>query len=250
MRMATPRTTTLHLNMSRKPFNDLKVRQAVAYAIDKEALVVATLEGVGSPAVGPMAESEPWNNTELAGYPYDPEKAKALLAEAGYKEGELTVGLWTYPARANLPLSAVAIQDMLAKVGINTDIRIAQYDPMVPEVLAGNYDMFIVSRNHSVDTYDPGGFFSSDYTCKGSYNMDLFCDKNFDDLLAQSSAMTDPNARYDIYRQLQKILVDDQCVGVFLNHPDVIDGVRSNVLNFQMHPTERYVLTPQLDIAQ
>jgi peptide/nickel transport system substrate-binding protein len=250
LRMQTPRTTTLHLNMSAKPFSDLKLRQAVAYALDKEAIVVATLEGVGAPAVGPISPSEPWVNPDLAGYPYDPEKAKALLAEAGYKEGELTVGLWTYPARANLPLTAVAIQDMLAKVGINAEIKIAQYDPMAPDVLAGNYDMFIISRNHSLDTYDPQGFFSSDYTCKGSFNMDQFCDPNFDSLLAQATGMTDLNARYDIYRQLQKILVDDQCVGVFLNYTEIVDGIRSNVLNFQVHPAERYVLTAELDIAQ
>jgi peptide/nickel transport system substrate-binding protein len=250
LRMQTPRTTTLHLNLSRKPFSDLKLRQAVAYALDKEAIVVATLEGVGAPAVGPISPAEKWVNSELVGYPYDPEKAKALLAEAGYKPGELTVGLWTYPARANLPLSAVAIQDMLGKVGINAEIKIAQYDPMAPDVLAGKFDMFIISRNHSLDTYDPQGFFASDYTCKGSFNMDLFCDKNFDDLLAQATTMTDLDARYNIYRQLQKILVDDQCVGVFLNYTEIVDGIRSNVLNFQVHPAERYVLTAELDIAQ
>lgn len=250
LRLQTPRTTTLHLNMSRKPFSDLKLRQAVAYALDKESIVVATLEGAGAPAVGPISPAEKWVNSDLAGYPYDPEKAKALLAEAGYKKGELTVGLWTYPARANLPLSAVAIQDMLGKVGINVEIRIAQYDPMVPDVMAGKYDMFIISRNHVLDTYDPQGFFSSDYSCKGSFNMDLFCDKQFDTLLAQASTLTDLTARYDIYRQLQKILVDDQCVGVFLNYTELVDGVRSNVLNFKLHPTERYVLTADLDIAQ
>ena len=116
------------------------------------------------------------------------------------KPGELTVRLWTYPARANLPLTAVAIQDMLGKVGINAEIKIAQYDPMVPDVLAGNYDMFIISRNHALDTYDPQGFFASDYSCKGSFNLDLFCDKNFDDLLAQATTMTDLDARYDIYK--------------------------------------------------
>jgi peptide/nickel transport system substrate-binding protein len=250
LRMQTPRTTTLHMNLKGKPFSDLKVRQAVNYALDKEAIVAATLEGVGSPAVGPISPAEKWVNKDLVGYPYDPEKAKALLAEAGIKEGELTVGLWTYPARANLPLSAVAIQEMLSKVGINTEIRIAQYDPMAPDVLAGKYDMFIISRNHSLDTYDPQGFFSSDYTCKGSFNMDQFCDKTFDDLLAQASTMTDLEARYEIYRQLQKILVDDQAVGVFLNYTEIVDGVRSNVLNFVVHPTERFVLTPELDIAQ
>lgn len=250
LELQTPRDTTLYMNMSAKPFSDLKLRQAVAYALDKAAIVDATLEGVGAPAVGPISPIEKWVNSDLAGYPYDPEKAKALLAEAGYEPGKLTVRLWTYPARANLPLSAVAIQDMLSKVGINAEIKIAQYDPMLPDVTAGKYDMFIVSRNHALDTYDPQGFFSSDYSCKGSYNLSLFCDKNFDELLAKASTMTDLTARYDIYKQLQKILVDDQCVDVWLNYTEIVDGIRNNVLNFQLHPQERFVLTPELDIAQ
>ncbi len=249
LRMPTTRTTTLYLNMSRPPFDDLRVRQAVAYAIDKEAIVNATLEGAGTPAVGPISLSEVWVNNDLQGYPYNLDMARQLLAEAGYAEGQLTVGLWTYPARANLPLTALAIQDMLSKVGINVEIRIGQYDAMAPDVLAGNYDMFIISRNHVLDNYDPEGFFSSDYSCTGSFNMSHFCDEEFDTLLAQARKTADVEARYDIYRQLQSILVDKQCVGVFLNYTQIIDGVRSNVLNFQLHPLERYVLTAELDIA-
>lgn len=249
LRLQTPRTTTLHLNMSRPPFDDVRVRQAVAYALDKQAIVDATLEGVGAPAVGPISPSEVWVNADLKGYPYDPEKARELLSEAGYAEGELTVGLWTYPTRANLPLTALAIQEMLADIGVNVEIRLAQYDPMAPDVLAGNYDMFIISRNHVLDNYDPEGFFSSDYSCDGSFNMELFCDETFDSLLAEARGMTDVEARYDIYRQLQTILVDEQCVGVFLNYTEIVDGVRSNVLNFKVHPLERFVMTADLDVA-
>ena len=249
-RLQTPRTTTLHLNMSRPPFDNLKVRQAVAYALDKQALVDATLEGVGAPGVGPIAPSEPWVNADLKGYPFDQAKAKALLAEAGYEAGKLTVGLWTYSTRANLPLTAIAIQDMLSQVGIVAEVRLAQYDPMAADVLAGKYDMFIISRNHVLDSFDPEAFFASDYTCEGSFNMDHFCDKTFDEQLVKAQGLTDLKARYDIYRQLQKTLVDDQCVGVFLNYTEIVDGVRSNVLNFKLHPLERFVLTADLDISQ
>jgi peptide/nickel transport system substrate-binding protein len=250
IRSPAPRDTTLYMNNSRKPFNDLKVRQAVAYALDKAAIVDATLEGAGTPGVGPFSPVEVWVNKELTGYPYDPEKAKALLAEAGYKEGELNLSVWTYPDRANLPTTAVAIQDMLYKIGINVDIRVAQYDPMMPDIMAGNYDMFIMSRGHSLDTYDPEGWFSEDYSCKGGFNVSLFCDENFDQLLEQTKQMTDPIERYNIYHQLQSILVDQQCVSVFLNYTEILDGMQNNVLNFKIHPTEQYVLTAELDIEQ
>jgi len=249
LRTPTPRTTTLDLNMSRPPFDDLRVRQAVAYALDKQAITDATLEGAGSPAVGPISPSEVWVNSDLQGYPYNPDKARQLLSEAGYEEGDLTVGLWTYPARAHLPLTALAIQNMLGDVGVNVEIRIGQYAPMESEVLSGNYDMFIVSRNHVLDNYDPEGFFSSDYSCDGGYNRERFCDETFDSLLAQARGMTDVNARYDIYRQLQSILVDEQAVGVFLNYTDAVNGIRNNVLNFQNHPLNQLTLTAELDIA-
>jgi peptide/nickel transport system substrate-binding protein len=250
LRMQTPRTTTLDLNMSRPPFDNLQLRQAVAHALDKQAIIDATLEGVGAPAVGPISPSEIWINTDLEGYPFDPDKARALLAEAGYAEGELTVSLWTYPARTNLPLTALAIQDMLGDIGINVEIRLAQYDAMEPDLLSGNYDMFIISRNHVLDSYDVEGFLNSDYSCAGGYNRAQFCDETFDSILAEARGMTDVEARYDNYRELQKILVDDQCVSVFLNYTEILDGVRSNVLNFKLHPLERYVLTADLDVAQ
>jgi peptide/nickel transport system substrate-binding protein len=248
LKLQTPRTTTLHLNMSRPPFDNLKVRQAVAHAIDKPAIIDATLEGVAAPAIGVISPSEVWVNSDLKAYEYNPDKAKQLLAEAGYKEGELTVNLWTYPARANLPLTALAIQDMLSKVGVKVEIRVAQYDVLEPDVLSGNYDMFIISRNHVLDNYDIEGFLTSDYSCEGSYNMVQFCDEKFESLLTEASRSTDMEARYEIYRQLQAI-IHEQAAGVFLNYTEIVNGVRSNVLNYKVHPLERFVLTAELDVA-
>ena len=250
LKTQTPRVTTLDMNMSRPPFDDVKMRQAVAYALDKQAIVDASLEGIAQPAVGPMSSSEGWVNSDLKGYPYDPEKAEELIAEAGYEEGELTVGLWTYPTRAHLPLTALAIQDMLGDIGINVEIRLAQYGAMEADVLGGNYDMFIVSRNHALDNYDVEGFFSADYSCDGGYNRAQFCDETLDSLLAEARGLIDTAVRYENYRQIQTILVDEQCVSVFLNHTIVINGVRSNVLNFKTHPLERFVLTFELDVTE
>lgn len=246
-RIQQPRTTTLHFNMKKAPLDDLRVRQAISYAIDKEGIVFATLEGIGTPAVGAFGPNEAWTNQDLKGYPYDPEKAKALLAEAGYEAGELTLRIFAYPSRANLPPTAVAIQDMLADVGINVEVRIAQYEPLEADVLAGNFDMMLVSRSHLFDSYDPEAWFASDYSCSGSYNMDFYCNEEFDALLAQARATSDINARFAIYEQLQQIL-DENAVGVFLNHTDATFGTTSRVLNWQPHPAERFVLTAELDV--
>jgi peptide/nickel transport system substrate-binding protein len=248
-RMQQPRTTTLYFNMVKPPFDNLLVRQAITHAIDKEGIVFATLEGVGTPAVGGFAPFEAWTNHDLTSYPYDPEKARQLLAEAGIEEGELTISVWAYPSRANLPPTAVAIQDMLGKVGINVEVRVAQYDPLEADVWQGRHDMMLLSRGHVFDSYDPEAWFASDYSCTGSYNMSFFCDEEFDALLALARETSDLDTRYDIYRQLQQML-DDEAVGVFLNYTDATFGIRNTVLNFKAHPSERFILTPELDVAQ
>jgi len=241
------RTTTMHLNLSREPFSDVRVRQAVNYALDRQLIVDALLEGVGTPSIGVISPMEGWVNSDLAGFPYDPDQAIALLADAGYADG-LTVSLWTYATRAILPPIAIAIQDMLADVGINVEVRVAQYDAMEPDVLSGNYDMFLMSRNHVLDTYDPEGFFTSDYACEGSFNMDLFCNEEFDTLLIEARTTADSTARFEIYRQLQTIL-EENAVGVFVHYNQRVVAYINNLLNFQNHPLGRFYINENIDVA-
>ena len=164
-RAQQPRTVTLNVNNRNGLFSDLNVRKAAQHAVDKDSIVASVLEGVGDPAVGPFAPSEAWVNPDLVPYEYDPERSKALLAEAGYAEGEAQVALWTYPSRAEFPAMAVAIHEMLNDGGFSTEIRLAPWGALVDDVFAGNYDMFLVSRGHLLDAYDPEGFLSADYTC-------------------------------------------------------------------------------------
>jgi peptide/nickel transport system substrate-binding protein len=250
IKILQPRTVTLYLNNSRPPFDDVRVRQAVQYAIDKQAIVAAILEGIGAPAIGPFPSQESaWFNTDLQGYAFDPEKAKVLLAEAGYDPGELTVNLWAYPTRAELPPMAVAVQKMLADVGVVSEVRIADFNTLNPDVLAGNYDLFFVSRGHLLDTYDPEGFLSADYSCEGSNNWSNYCNPALDALLAQVRGMDDAEVRYDIYRQIQTMLVDEEAVSVFINHTEQIFAHNQRALNLKIHLLEHYLLTPELDAS-
>lgn len=248
VRLPETRTTTLHLNMSRAPFSDVRVRQAVSYALDRQLIVDTVLEGIAAPALGPISPAEGWFNTDLKGYGYDPEKAKALLAEAGIEPGKLTVSLWTYASRAILPPIAVVIQGMLADVGINVEIRVAQYEALEADVLSGNYDMFLTSRNHVLDTYDPEGFFTSDYSCGGSFNMDQYCDEAFDALLVEARNTPDPTARFDIYRQLQQMIEDD-AVGVYIHYNVRVNAYTKDLVNVWEHPLGRFYINPTTDIA-
>ncbi len=242
------RTVSLHFNMQKTALQDIRVRQAIAYAIDKQAIVEAIMEGYAVTGKGVISDSEAWQNKDVTGLPYDPEKAKALLAEAGYEAGGLSLQIATYTSRTYLPSTAVALQDMLTKVGINAEVRVAVYESLLKDMQAGNYDLLIMARAHNLDTYDPEGFFGSDYTCAGTFNWDYYCNPEFDTLLAQAKATADTQVRYDIYRQLQSI-IDKGVVGVHLFYTVQVGGYWDTLLNFKVHPLGRGTLNAGLDVA-
>ena len=249
-RAQQPRTVTLNVNNRNGLFSDLNVRKAAQHAIDKDAIVASVLEGVGDPAVGPFAPSEAWVNPDLAPYEYDPERSKALLAEAGHAEGEAQVALWTYPSRAEFPAMAVALHEMLNDGGFSTEIRLAPWGALVDDVFAGNYDLFLVSRGHLLDAYDPEGFLSADYTCDtvDVSNYTNYCNPKVDELLARARTLSDLEERNEIYREIQQILHDDAST-IFISYTEQIFAHGNHVLNWQPHMLEYYTVTTELDIA-
>lgn len=246
-----PRTGTMYLNNASGILADVAMRRAVLAAIDKAPLVTAVLEDVGQPAVGPFAPNEGWVNRELNSDSYQPEHARAILAEAGYDDdNKPSIRIWTYPARADLPTTAIVIQDMLNNVGFNAEVRIANYGVLEADVLEGDFDIFIVSRGHLLDTYDPEGFLSADFSCGGGYNLNHYCNETVDNLLAEARAEADSDKRFDIYRHIQRIVVEEEVASIFLYHTVQNFGHREGIVNYKPHLLEYYLLTPELDIAR
>ena len=245
-----PRTVSLYVNNRNGPFSDVNVRKAAQHAIDRRAIVDSVLEGVGQPAIGPFAPSEAWVNSGLAAYEFDPETAKEFLAKAGYEEGEVKVSLWTYPSRAEFPAMSVAIHEMLNDAGFSAEIRLAPWGALVDDVFAGDFDMFLVSRGHLIDAYDPEGFFTADYSCSSMdvSNYANYCNPMVDELLEQARPLSDTEARYDIFRQIQQILHDD-AAHPFINYTEQIYAYGNHVKNWQSHMLEYYMLTTELDVS-
>ena len=240
-----PRTTALYLNNAKAPFNKKEVRQAIQSAIDVQSIADNVYEKAAKPAVGPFLPDEPWGDEQAKPVAYDPDKATQLLAQAGVNPGSLQVDLWAYQERPELKDVATAIQAMLKKVGITAKIRNAEYAALEPDLLAGKFDMMLLSRNHLSAVADPAGFLQADYTCKGGYNLSHFCDPTIDKQVAQASKLADPNARYDLYRQVADKLQAD-AVDVFLVHEQQHDALRASVQNYRLNPVGYYYLTPDL----
>lgn len=196
-------------NMRRAPFKDnLKLRQAMNYAIDRERLNKLVMENLFFPATGVMPPSMPGFNKNLKGYTYNPEKAKQLLAEAGYKDG-LEVTMQVNQSSRNKSV-AEAAQAQLAELGIKMKIQIVDWGVHLDMLDRGECDMY--RMGWVVDYLDPDNFLyvnlsSHNPGSKGNYSF--YSNPEVDKLLDEARVITDQKKRLEMYQKAEEIIVDD-----------------------------------------
>ena len=196
--------TILAMNNKKKPLDDLRVRQAIAYAIDRKAIIDGAMNGLGTPIGSHLTPNDP-GYVDLTGqYPHDPEKSKALLKAAGVKLPlELTLTL-PPPDYARKGGEIVAAE--LAEVGIQAKIENVEWAQWISNVFTGkNYDLTIISHVEPLDIgiyARPGYYFN--------YN-----DPEFDAIIARLSTAPDIDAYKKALVEAQHKLADD-CVNAFL----------------------------------
>ncbi|SDF46142.1 ABC transporter substrate-binding protein [Pseudonocardia oroxyli] len=239
--VAAPRTVSLMLNESRAPFDDIRVRQAVAKAIDRTALAEQALAGSALPASELFGPAVAWGSQDPPPAP-DVQGAKDLLAAAG--NPQISVTLATYPNRPELPTLATAVQGMLREIGVDARIQIGEYGPQEPGLLAGDYDMFLLSRNYLTDVPDAGSTLVSDYSCAGSYNINRYCSPEFDALLAPLGTTSDPAERQRIFTAAAAKL-DADAVGLPLVHSQE-NAVGRDVAGYTIDPLAKQLLTTEV----
>ncbi|MDI5984228.1 ABC transporter substrate-binding protein [Halomonas sp. M4R5S39] len=242
-----PRTTSLYLNNRVAPLDNMKVRQAIQSAIDLTGIAEAVYEGSVNPAAGQFSPSTPWAPENAAPMPQDLERARQLLAESGVPASELQFELLAYVERPVLADLAAVIQFQLQQLGMNVDIRVSEYGAIEPQLLAGDFDMVLMSRGYLTDVGDPVGMLVADYSCDGGYNLAGFCDPEVDAQLERASAMVNPEERNVIYRDLAARL-QEEAVNVFLIHETISEAVAKNVENYQVHAYERTALHKDLKL--
>jgi len=241
-----PRTTELILNNKKAPFDNEKVRQAIQAAIDTKAITNAVYQGAGRPAVGPFAPGEPWAPDSAGTVSADAAKAKSLLAEAGVAPASLKMQLIAYNEGSGFADLAAVIQQQLKTIGVTVTIKTADYASVEPDLLSGDFQAALLSRNHLGDMPDPLGFLTADYTCKGAFNLSHFCDKAFDARIAKAAATKDTTSRYAEYADAAAEL-QSRAVDVFLTHETESAAVASGVKGYAVHPY--YSLTAGLSLG-
>ena len=241
-----PRTLMMLLNNKKAPLDDVRVRQAIQAAIDNAAIGAAVYEGTFPAAMGPFRPGDPWAPKDQKPT-YDVEKAKKLLADAGIKPGTLKLRLWGYVSRAEMKDVGAIVQEMLSKVGITVELRMAEYNAIEPDMLAGNFDMAFMSRGYLTDVPEPIGFLSADYSCTGSFNLAHYCNPDVDADLKKALTTTDLSQRLEIYRKLGA-KIQAEAINVFLVHESVFDAYSTKVKNYRPHPLNYFGLTPSVSV--
>src|SRR5699024_7422407 len=182
------------INVQQEPFDDVKVRQAISMAIDKEQIIEGVYKGVGIPAVGPLAPPAFGYDENVSGIEYDLDQAKELLAEAGYEDGFETT-IWTNDSEERVN-TAVAIQSQLAEIGIDVKIEELEWGAYLERTANGEHDMFILGWSVVTSDADYGMFPLFHSSAVGSTgNRSFLEDDDLDAVLDEARRETDPEAR-------------------------------------------------------
>lgn len=226
------------MTVTRKPFDDKRVRQAVNYAIDKEALVKAFYEGKADVASNPMPPAVSGFNKDISAYPYDPEKAKTLLKEAGYDGKEIE--LWAMPVpRPYMPDGqkiAEAIQKNLDDVGIKSKIVTYEWATYLDKAAKGEADAFLLGWTGDNGDADNFLYTLLDESNIGSNNYTYFKNLETHKLLLKAQKETDEDKRNELYEKAQEI-IHDEAPWVPLAYSTPILAGKSTIKNFKPHPT-------------
>ncbi len=224
----------LGLNVSRKPFDDPKVREAINYAVNRPDIVQAVYLGNAVPG-GPLSPALSDWAVPVSQFPcYTPSvtKAKQLLAEAGYPNGFSTT-IITFGTIKEVSDTAQVLQAQLAQVGINAKVDVEEFGKFVQDWKNSNFDMFVSLNGGSTD---PDGYLYRTFHTGGSTNVFKYSNATVDKLLEQGRTTTGMQQRQTIYDQLQKQLA---CTGpiVHIAYGTLFTGVRDNVQGFEQMST-------------
>ena len=233
----------LALNMDKKPFDNIKVRQAIAYAINKKGLIKGVYNGYGEAAKNPMPPTLWGYNDDIKDYDYSIQKAKQLMKEAGLEKG-FTTTLWAMPVpRPYMPDGrkvAEALQGDLAKINIKAKIVSYDWGTYLEKTQNGAHDMALLGWTGDIG--DPDNFLnvllSTEAANKPARNISFYRNKESDSLLTAARRETDQEKRAELYKKAQAIIHQESPLIPLAHSVDIVP-VQSSVKGFVLDPTGR-----------
>ncbi|MEN2980840.1 ABC transporter substrate-binding protein [Tistrella bauzanensis] len=229
----------LAFNVRKKPFDDVKVRQALNLATNKAAIIEAIYQGAGKVAKNPIPPTIWSYNDKVEDYPYDPEQAKALLKEAGL-EGGFETDIWAMPVQRPYNPGARRMAEMIqadwAAIGVKANIVSYEWGEYLKRAQAGEHQTLLLGWTG--DNGDPDNFLAVLLGCdaaNGGSNYAGWCYKPFDDLIMKAKTVADQGERTKLYEEAQ-VVFKEQAPWITIAHSVVYQPIRPEVQDWRIDP--------------
>jgi peptide/nickel transport system substrate-binding protein len=233
----------MEMNVNQAPFDDVRVRQALNYAVDKQLIIDAIYGGKAVALPGPLSPFNNYVNKSLQPYAYDAEKALALLSEAGYTDSNGDSLLdkngqtfsFTIDSLEEHRALAEAVADQFRAIGIDASVRFWEYSVVRDQLLAGERMAYLDDWGDSA--FDPVGHFEAKWhgyvegAAYGRGNFSTYNNERVNELIVQGEITPDPAQRQAIYDEAQQIIYDE-VPAVFLILPEEAEAASARVQNW------------------
>jgi len=237
--------TYMGYNLRNHLFSEIKVRQALSYAINRKSIIDGILLGLGRPCTGPFSYVSWAYNPNARTYNYDPERARSMLAEAGWnnrnsdgileKDGKpFRFTIMTNQGNNERIRTAEIIQQNMKSIGIDVNIRVMEWQAFLEQIDKRSFDAIILgwSMGRDPDIYD---IWHSSKTKKGEYNFIGYKNTEVDRLLVEGRRTFNMEKRKKIYYRIHAILAEEQPYA-FLYVPDALPIVHKRFKGVKVEP--------------
>lgn len=243
-----PIISHFHLNTRREPFDDQRVRLAMSCALDRQAIADIVYLGDAEPTgpIPPTMTSWALPLDEFECYTRDLDRSRALLAAAGYPDGFSSTMIGTAGNAADIEQLQV-MAEQFAEVGIDMEIRQLEWGELLELwITEKNFDTLLIG---SATGRDPDANFYRRFYSTSTRNTVGFADPYVDELLDRSRTTVDPEARYEIFAELQRILTTES-PKLFTVQQPLYDVYWDHVQNWKTHPMGMYYFLAEVDIER
>lgn len=228
-------TEFVGFNVEKKPFNDVRVRKAIAHAVEMDSIIKGVYNNVGQKTNSLLGSKVFGYHADLKAYDYNLNEAKKLLAEAGYPNG-FEMSLLTMDSKERINMAEV-IQSQLKGIGIKVNIQVMEYGTFVDTLYRGETDMFLLSwRNATGDAdYNQYNLFHTD--SKGSAgNAFFYSNTEVDRLIESARSEKDQEKRKELYAKAQELEIED-AVYIPVRVIENLAAVAKNIKGFEITPS-------------